>query len=330
MPLSRPPVSPFDAQAAMEQLLARLRATAGATRVSVWVHDATTEMTIPFRQAVAGSGQPTVEHPQLRTPVPLGRSPFLSAVIRGMAPVVALADGRRAYDREIRDLGVRSVHGQPLFLNGAVVGVLTVEPAAAAAPHLLRQVGPKLAAAVAEAWARRAERRRVAQGEVLLRLVEATADAKSTDSLLASACRRLAELDDVERASVLLLEDGRLVPRMAGCVDKRSAPATEEQLQLAETALRTGEPMTADRTSGLPGGRVDPCDVGSTLAVPLGRTPHPAGVLTLDSTQPGPFPEDVRRLAAAVGALLGGAIDQARGSQTRPASLNTARVVCCS
>ena len=40
-----------------------------------------------------------------------------------------------------------------------------------------------------------------------------------------------------------------------------------------------------------------------------------------------PFSEDVRRLAAAAGAHLGGVIEQARTSQARAASLTTARVV---
>ena len=85
---------------------------------------------------------------------------------------------------------------------------------------------------------------------------------------------------------------------------------------------------TADRDSGLLSGWwVDNFHVASGLAVPIGRSPHLAGVLTLDSTQVRPFSEDVRRLAAAAGAHLGGVIEQARTSQARAASLATARVV---
>jgi diguanylate cyclase (GGDEF)-like protein len=50
-------------------------------------------------------------------------------------------------------------------------------------------------------------------------------------------------------------------------------------------------------------------------------------VLTLDSPHVRPFSEDVRRLAAAAGAHLGGVIDQARTSQARATSLATAGVV---
>jgi diguanylate cyclase (GGDEF)-like protein len=329
------PPSPFDAQAAVEHLLGRLRSASGATRVSVWVYEATTEMVRPFQQAVAHAGEPAFENERLRTPVTLNQTAFLSGVIRSRVSAVARAGGRRAADREIEGVGIRSVHAEPLIRDGEVVGVLTIEPAAAAAPHLLRQAAPKLAVATAEAWARRSEKRRSAQAAVLLGLIESASQAQSMDHLLGTACRQLAELGEVERACIFLLEDGRLVPRMASYADGRRDHATWRQfrnapvgLQLAETVLRTGEPLAADRNSGLLSGWwVDSFHIASALAVPLGRSPHLAGVLTLDSTVVRPFSEDVRRLAAAAGAHLGGVIEQARTSQDRAASLTTARVV---
>ncbi|MFD2092045.1 bifunctional diguanylate cyclase/phosphodiesterase [Blastococcus deserti] len=328
-----PTVSPYDAEAAVEQMLSRLRASAGATRVSVWVHEASTRMAVPYRQSVVETGDTDPEAP--RTAVLLASTPFLAAVVRSRQSLVARADGRRASDRDLAARGIRSAHGEPLLVDGEVVGVLTVEPAAAAARHLLRQVAPKLAVALADAWTRRSEKRRTAQAEVLLGLIESASQAQSMDHLLGAACRQLAELGEVERACIFLLEDGRLVPRMAGYADGRRDRATWEQfrnapvgLQLAETVLRTGEPMTADKDSGLLSGWwVDSFHIASALAVPLGRSPHLAGVLTLDSTRVRPFSEDVRRLAAAAGAHLGGVIEQARTSQARAASLTTARVV---
>ncbi|MGY1984702.1 EAL domain-containing protein [Blastococcus sp. SYSU DS0669] len=334
-PRLEPPASPFDAHAALVHLLSRLRASSGATRVSVWVHEATTELVVPFRQSTSATRGQLPLHPALRTPANLCDSPFLSAVVTGRRPVVAHADGRRAEDRQLAEVGIRSAHGEPLVLDGAVVGVLTVEPAAAAAPHLLRQVAPRIAAALAEAWTRRTQQRRLEQAGVLLKLIESAAQAQSMDHLLGSACRQLAELGEVERACVFLLEDGRLVPRMAAYADGRQDLATWRQfraapvpLELAETVLRTGTPLTADRDSDLVSGWwVDSFHIASALAVPLGRSPDLAGVLTLDSTQVRPFSEDVRRLAAAAGAHLGGVIEQARTSQARAASLATARVV---
>ena len=225
-------MSPYDADAAMETLLGRLRAAAGATRVSVWVHETSTEMVVPFRQAVSASST-LPDQPQLRSPVALTRSAFLSRVIRDRQPVQAHATGRRAADKEISDLGLRSAHGHPLIVDGDVVGVLTIEPAAAAAPHVLRTIAPKLAVAVAEAWARRSAGRRTAQAEVLLGLIESAAKAQSMDHLLGEACRKLAELGGVDRACIFLLEDGRLVPRRASYADGRRDPATWEQFRIA-------------------------------------------------------------------------------------------------
>ena len=319
----------------MEHILARLRASAGATRVSVWVYEATTEMVVPFRSVASDSADSADDDPRLRIPVTLNQSPFLSGIVRKQQPVVARADGRRAADKEMARFGLRSAHGEPLILDGEVVGVLTVEPAAAAAPHLLRQVGPKLAAATAEAWTRRSDKRRLSQAEVLLGLIESAGNAGSMDQLLSSACRQLAELGEVERACIFLLEDGQLVPSMAAYADGRRDLETWLQfrnapvaMQLAETVLQTGEPLAADKDSGLLSGWwVDQFHVASGLAVPLGRVPNVVGVLTLDSTKVRPFSEDVRRLAAAAGAHLGGVIEQARTSQARAASLTTARVV---
>jgi diguanylate cyclase (GGDEF)-like protein len=319
--------------AAVESMLRRLRASAGATRVSVWVHEATTQTAVPFRQASADTVAPS--DPALRVAVTLDSSPFLASVIRTQRPVVARADGRRATDKELAERGIRSAHGEPLILGGEVIGVLTVEPSAAAAPHLLRRVAHDLAVAVGDAWTRRSEERRTAQSEVLLGLIESAATAESMDALLAGACRRLAELGEVERTSIFLLEDGRLRPRMAAFADGRHDPETWEKFQrapvglcLAEAVLASGEPLTADRDSGLLSGWwVENFGVASALAVPVGRTPDIAGVLVLDSTRVRPFSEDVRRLAAAAGAHLGGVIEQARTRQASAASLTTAEVV---
>jgi diguanylate cyclase (GGDEF)-like protein len=331
----RPPSatsSGYDALASLEQQLDRLRSVTGATRISVWVHESSTGSVVPFRQAVCtGADLP----PTQRTPVALSDSPFFAAVVRSERPVEARADGRRAEDRELAARGLRSAYGEPLLLDDRVVGVLGIEPAAAAAPAALRAAAPRLALALSEAWTRRSEQRRLAHAEVLLGLIECARTASSLDSVLGAACRRLAELGEVERACVFLLEDGVLVPRMAAYADGRRDPATWEQFrnapiseQFADAVLSTGEPVTADADSGLlPGWWVEQFSVASVLAVPLGRAPNFVGVLTRDSTRRHPVAEDVRRLAVAAGAHLGGVVEQARTSAARATSLDTAEVV---
>src|SRR4051794_16521289 len=122
---------------------------------------------------------------------------------------------------------------------------------------------------------------------------------------------------------------------MAGYADGRRDAASWERfrtapepLRLAETVLRTGEPMAADRDCDeLAGWWADTFSIASALAVPLGRAPHLTGVLTLDSPRLRPFSEEVRRMASAAGVYLGGLLEQVRTSQARAASLATAEVV---
>ncbi|WP_051515560.1 EAL domain-containing protein [Candidatus Blastococcus massiliensis] len=329
----RPSASPYDAQAAADHLLARLQSAAAAIRVSVWVHETSTQSLVPFAAAVP-AGSPAPDSPAGRRAFSVTPS-FLATVISERRPAVVHGDGGRSGDPGLAILGTGSAHVEPLVLDGEVVAVLTVEPADGATPELLAEIVPALTVATADAWTRRSEKRRIRQAEVLLGLIEAAAQADSMDQLLNAACRQLAELGEVERACVFLLEDGRLVPRMASYADGRRDLATWERfrnapvgLQLAETVVRTGQPLTADRDSGqLAGWWVDTFKIASALAVPIGRSPHVAGVLTLDSTVVRPFSEAVRRLAAAAGAHLGGVIEQARTSQARAASLATAGVV---
>lgn len=283
-------VSPFDAPAAVDRLLEHLRAAAGATRVSVWVYEPAGPTLVPYR--VAARPCDDAGAACLRPALALSESPFLATAIRSRRPVTARADGARATDRDLAQRGIGSAHAQPLVQDDAVIGVLTVEPAAAASPGLLRQLTPLLTRALSAAWAHRSEQRRTAQAEILLELIEATSAAASTEELLLVACRKLTELEDVAGATVFLLEQGRLSP----------APPSQA-LSLAVKVLRTGHPASACR--------------GSAVAVPLGRAPDVVGVLVIDGATGPALPADVRRLAAAAGVHLGALVELFRAAETR-------------
>jgi diguanylate cyclase (GGDEF)-like protein len=329
-------LSPYDAESVVVRLLDRLRRRTAASRVAVWVHEDTTRMVVPYRQSVSPEAFPASGPPPvLDHAVPLDRAPLMAAVVRDRRPVRVEGDPDAVAPGIAAQLGVDSVHAAPLLVGDRVVAVLTVEPATASGDAAL-QVTSDLARAVSAAWSRRSELRRLAQAEVLLGLIEAAAQARSVEHLLAVACEQLAELGGVERACVFLVdEDGRLVPRMAGYADGRRDVSTWRRfrtapvpLRLAETVLRTGEPQVADGDSDqLAGWWVDTFSIASALAVPLGRYPDVSGVLTLDGTRLRTFTEDVRRLAAAAGTHLGSVIEQAGTSEARAASLRTARAV---
>ncbi|MEU2348115.1 EAL domain-containing protein [Modestobacter sp. NPDC049651] len=321
---------PYDAVAALEGLLARLRSATGASRVAVWVHEASTGVAVPFRQVRSGTpaGTGTTDD---RVPLAVDHSPVLTAIIRERRTLTQrLAEAEAAVAAEAASYGVRSAHGEPLLVHGAVVGALFLEPAAAASPTLLRQATPELAESLSAAWAQHRAERRLAQAEALLDLVERAHQADSVDELLTGACRQLAGLAEVDRAVVLLQRDGRLVPWAASAPEGRPAPDRRPDapvLPLALAVLRTGTATAADRGDPLlPAAAAAALDIGSALAVPLTTASGPVGVLVLDSPRPHPFPEDVRRLATSAGAHVGAALEQVRARQARAVSLATSEV----
>src|SRR4051794_26515614 len=309
LPVRRPSAEQYDAEAALDSRLAGLRSALGASCVSVWVYEASTGTAAPYRHSVC-PGADVAENPALTYPVTVARSPFVSTVIAQRRPLVR-ADGRRPADREAARYGIRSAHGEPLVCNGEVVGVLTIEPAAAASPAPLHKAMPGIALAMTEAWRRRTERRRLDSADVLLGLVERASQAPSVEQLLAVACRQLAELGEVERACVFLVEDGTLVPRMARYADGRRDEAAWERFPYRARAASPGRDRAAHRRADgrrprdsgeLSGWWADTFSAASALAVPLGSGPSLTGVLTLDSTRLQPFSEEVRRMASAAGA----------------------------
>ncbi|GAB3300976.1 hypothetical protein GCM10027451_03740 [Geodermatophilus aquaeductus] len=328
------PVSPFDAEAALEHRLCSLRLALGADRVSVWFHEADTDLGVPFAQSVGEGGTP--RNATVRVPLAVSRSPFLTTLVRDRRRLVVQPGDRGPEATELAALGVHDAAGTPVVCGTrGVLGVLVVEPARCGDDVRVERTAAALAQPLADAWARRAERRRLDSAETLLEIVEAATQAPSVDALLATACQRLAALGGVDRACVFLLEDGRLVPRMARYADGRRDRATWRRFRsapaamgLVERVLRTGEPASADRGSELlPDWWVEAFSIGSLLAVPLGRAPGAVGVLTLDSTELRPFSEEVRRLASAAGAHLGGVVEQARAAQARADELVVASAV---
>ncbi|SDC54528.1 diguanylate cyclase (GGDEF) domain-containing protein [Geodermatophilus telluris] len=324
------PAPPSDAEAALAHRLAALRHGLGADRLSLWWHETATGLAVPF--AVSADGARAVGPVSAQV---VARSPFLGPVLTARRPVTVEPGDAGPAAAELAALGLDDAAGTPLVHGGEVVGALVVEPARAARDPRVRRTARSLAPALVAASARRAERRRLVTAEVLLELVEGAPQARSLDHLLGAACERLAALGGVDRACVFLLEDGRPVPSMAAFADGRRDPAGWQRFRAASSAIglveqvaRTGVPATADRGSDLLADWwAESFAIGSLLAVPLGRAPDVVGVLTLDSAAVRPFSQEVRRLAAAAGAHLGGVVGQARAAQARADELVVAGAV---
>lgn len=161
----------------------------------------------------------------------------------------------------------------------------------------------------------------------LLEVAAAIDSTRGTTSLLKILARRTAEACGVERCSILLWRDNRLVPAMA----QFASGATARNLWQAFTAL---EPCGLDDVPVLaqalrerrvvlvpepledglvPPHWIETFDLGSLLVVPLVRHDRFVGVLLLDNGRGGaPITETHVRLARAIGTQATLAIDNAR------------------
>ena len=252
MPAAAEATSPFDAEAALDtQLAAPARPVRRHPCLGVGARGVDRDgRALPAGGRPGSRAGPRTSAAHRRDL--LSRSPFMSAVIRSRQSLVAQADGRRASDKDLADRGhpVRARRAAARRRRGR------------GRPH--RRAGrgrrhppaapgrPQLAAALAEAWTRRSQKRRTEQAEVLLGSSSPPAKAQSMDHLLGSACRQLAELGEVERACIFLLEDDQPrarawppTPTAAATWPPGSSSATPRSAcTLAETVLRTGR---ADR-----------------------------------------------------------------------------------
>ena len=103
-----------------------------------------------------------------------------------------------------------SARFEPL-LAGRAVGMLSIEPAAAGASPELHTLLPLVAAAVSRVSGAIESDRQRTEAEFLLGLTEAALAAGSLDEMLSTLCERVAALVGARRATVLLVEDGRMV-----------------------------------------------------------------------------------------------------------------------
>lgn len=305
-------------------------------RVTLWRYDQSSGTARVVRQMLS----PTASQRGLGTrrwrDVRLDESDLLAAVVLGGRPVVVDVADDPVMPAALRAaLHFGSLRGDPLQIDGTIVGGLTAEPAPIDADAYLAGVLPFLAAGMAQAAAWRDGNERRAQSEVLLGLIESASREPSLQPLLAGACQELARLGEVDRACAFLRHGDDLVPTMARYADGRrdehtwnlfrSAPVP---LPLVDEVLRRGAPVVAHGGHELLAGWwADTFGITNALAVPIGRHPDLAGVLTLDTTRHRPFTRDVVRLASAAGSHLGGVIQQAQTSRQHETSLRGSRAV---
>lgn len=317
------------------RLCRAVRETLGAERVSVWLYDASGQTVSPY-------GSDTPDDPQLEelfeswAHIPLEDFPAACTALLEARPV----DVRDAHNDErlppelAVDFGLTSVHYEPLVVERPV-GMLAIEPAAAARNPELHTLVPIVAASLSRAVGRWETDRARAEAEFLLELAQVALGAESLDEMLATVCERIARQLEVRRVSIFLLEEGTLTPRMAWCAEGSDPAALEEfrrasaPLPALEAAMHSGEPVVVgDPVSPLVSGWwAETFGIVSGLAVPLGRPPELSGVLALDDPEPHRFSKEDARFVAAVGEHVGAMIDRARASEERSSHLKTATAI---
>jgi diguanylate cyclase (GGDEF)-like protein len=233
------------------------------------------------------------------------------------------------------DFGATSLHLEPL-LTTEPVGMLVIEPSTAASSPDLESIVPLVAASVARIQERRKAEPELPGSEAVLELLEAVADERSLGQALATVCERVAQALGARRASVFLLEGGRVTPHMCRHADGHGDPELWERfraattpLPLVEAALDAGDAVRADDPESplIAGWWAETFDVGSALAAPLGRHSSRVGVIVADSSSARTFGDDDARLLADAGARLGGIVGTMRAIEERTSHLAAATTI---
>ena len=262
------------------RLCKAVREAVGAERVIAWLYDAPRQVVIPYAVDSPGAIDDLLGD---WGEIPLDQIPVAVSVVLETRPT-EIADAQ-ADDRIPPDLAAELAMGSARFeplLAGRAVGMLSIEPAAAGASPELHTLLPLVAAAVSRVSGAIESDRQRTEAEFLLSLTEAALAAGTLDEMLSTLCERVAALVGARRATVLLVEDGRMVPAASRYADgsrdrsewelMRSAPSV---LPAAEAALHSGEPVvTGTSTSPLVAGWwADTLGIESLIAVAIGSPP---------------------------------------------------------
>ena len=318
----------------VQRLCAAVRQAVDAERVIAWLYDAPHQAVTPF--AVDSPSGIDQVPPEWQS-IPLSEMPAAVAVLLEGRPVEIqdAQDDDRIPPELAADLGMSSVRFEPLIAGGAV-GMVSIEAAPRDAGAELHSLLTMVAAAVARAGSMLESDRHQSETSFLLELTEAAAKAPSLEEMLIVVCERMARALGVRRATVLLADDGRLVPRASRHADGTRDTAEWEAMRqspsplpAAQVAFDSGEPVVLKSADDpLMGAWVSSSfDVQSMLAVPLGTAPNAIGVIVLDDPAPDRFSGDDVRLAAAAAAHVAPTIEQARTSDERGWHLRAATAI---
>jgi diguanylate cyclase (GGDEF)-like protein len=300
--------------------------------VIAWLYDAPAQTVTPYATDTPGEARLL----EAWADTPLDALPFACTVLleSRALEIRDAQDDERVPAELAAELGMGSVRFEPL-LAGRPVGMVSIEPAVAAARPELHSLLPLLAAGVGRVASRHESDRGRREAEILLELTQAVGSAASIESMLAVVCERIAAQTSARRATIYLMEGSRLAARSSrgpdGSYDEsawarlRGEPAPP----LAEAAIQSGKAAVApDATSPLlPDAWARALDIGSAVAVPLIAGERPIGALILDDAAPDRFSHEEVRFAQTAARHVAGGIGQALVSDERTSHLRAATAI---
>jgi diguanylate cyclase (GGDEF)-like protein len=327
------PGAPRDGEAGdwVVRLCRAVRETLDAERVIAWLYDAPAQAVTPFASDAPDDG---LLEPWAKTK--LDALPFACTALLESRPVeIADAQDDERIPAELAaDLGIGSIRFEPL-LAGRPVGMVSIEPASAAARPELHSLLPVLAAGVGRLATRHESERERRQATFLLELSDTINSSGSIDQMLSSVCERVAAETGARRATIFLFEGGRLVARSSresdGSYDRSVLTRLEAEPPppLAEAALQSGTAAIARDPSSplLSESWRDAFGAGSAVAVPLLADERAIGVLVLDAPEQDRFGAREVSLAEAAARHVGGTVEQALVSDERTSHLRAATII---
>lgn len=301
-------------RAACEALLG----AAGASRVSVWTHDQRSDAVSPL--VAVGEEVPATHVARRWSRLPVSELGRLGQVLVDRRPVlVEDMDAAVVPTAMFRDFGMSSAWVGPLAVGDQTLGLLVVEPLTTVGADLDGHLDA-VATAVSEARAWYLAERRQAELDLLLDLTRSGLEPRDDGGAIEHLCQHLAQHLQVARACVFLADDGHLTAVHAhyadGSVDRdryrafsaAPPPAVVEEVFRTRATMVLDEPVSGAADQWW----LDTFEVGSAVAVPIGTTAAPLGVLVLDDPRPRRFTGRVLALAEAAATHFGLLYERAR------------------
>ena len=223
----------------------------------------------------------------------------------------------------------------PLLVRDELIGILILGPKLSEAPFsadeqlVLDTLANQTAVAVENARLFSHEQRKARESSALLEIARAVSSVLDLNRLLEIIAQKTAEVCEVDRCTILLLDEerNRLVPLMSqfsdGAKDQglwqlfraQTYVETIDQIPTVRRVIKERQPviLNGDTISLVPRGWTEPFNIASLLAVPLVSKDAVIGLMALDhSAKDQPFTDEQANLATTIGSHVAIAIENAR------------------